>query len=563
MVNHERIVQILNRILRLEGAEFISELYRQLLNREPDPQGLHYHVSLLTRKVSKMSLITTFMQSEEAERVYRQVLYNPIEYNRNTVARIISLFYLASNLYFVHALYNELLGRNPEQGGIDIHVQYLLRGLSRKNLLNHILLSEECQRILISEQIPVFHGTIIPHSGTQMSKRIGIFVGFAQLLDLDGEGIGRFLARLVHGLLMHNSETVIYAVTTLENYGGFEKLFSKELAQFPERFILLTSNSMDWINTHVPVDVWIVPSISIEMAMFLQKPFILCLHDLVYLHFRDMYYGKLPEFTDKVNRFAYPMTDKAYAVVFNSNYVRTADGIGYLELPVEKTHVIRLAAPTEEYSSFGIYDEDSFRKKYQLFEKYIVFPSVIRLHKNHCMLIEAFIKFRHTPDGYHSKLQLVFTDNCHTSLLNKEISDILESCVDLDIRRSIHFIGRIPSTDLPSLYKYAIGTIVPTLFEGSCPFPILESLAVGTPVAASRIEVTKEVIHDIESFLPFNPTSVEEMANSIQLLWSHNSNLLPRQINTLSASLSRTWSDVAHEYFNLTQHVIQLTQTVP
>ncbi|OPA80201.1 hypothetical protein BVG16_05515 [Paenibacillus selenitireducens] len=555
MVNRDRIVQILYRLVRLEGVEFISELYRQLLNREPDLPGLQHHVSLLSRHTSKISIINSFLQSDEAESTYKQMQYNPLDYNRSTIARMISQFYLASHLHFVHALYNELLGRNPEQGGIDIHVQCLLQGVNRQKLLTHILLSEECQRLLHAEQAPIFLDMGVPQSGSHTSKRIGVFVAFAQPLDLDGEGIGRFLARLVHGLLLQDSKTTIYVVTTAENYAGFERLFGTEFIHFPGRLNLLKSNSMDWINQHVPADVWIVPSVSLELAMYLHKPFIFCLHDLVYLHFPELYYGKIPDFTNRVNRFAYPLADKAAAVVFNSHYVRTADGIGFLGLPAEKTHVIRLAAPVEEYASFGIDDEVTFRHKYNLFGHYIVFPSIIRLHKNHCRLIEAFIKFRQTADGHISKLQLVLTDNYQTSLLNKEITDVLNRCHDLEIRNSIHFMGRMPSADLPSFYRYATGTIVPTLFEGSCPFPILESLAVDTPVAASRIEVTKEVLHDLDAFIPFDPHSVDEMAFSIQLLFIHNRNLLARQKSTLSPAHYRSWSDVAQEYYNLMQQV--------
>jgi len=555
MVNHERIVQILYRILRLDGAEFITELYRQLLNREPDLGGLHHHVYLLKRRVPKLTIISAIIQSEEAEQVYRQMPNTPVESNRSTVARIISQYILASNLHFVHALFYELVGRNPEQGEIDSHTQLLIQNVSRIQLLNQILVSEACQQLLFSKQTPLFHDISFSQTNSNTSKCIGFFVGYTHAVEMDGEGIGRFLARLVHGLLLHNKETVIYVVTTIETSGTFERLFNSTLAHFSERFLLVKSNSMDWINRHVPVDVWIVPFIGLENAIFLKKPYILCLHDLVYMHFQDMYYGRHPELPNRLNRFVYPMADKATAIVSLSNYVRITDGVGYLRQPEEKTYVIRLASPIEEYATFGVHDDVSFREKHQLYGEYIVFPSVLRLHKNHCRLIEAFIRFRQTPDGHTSKLQLVFTDTLHTSILYEEISAIINSCPELEIRNSIHFIGRIHSTDLPSLYKYAIGTIVPTLSEGGCPVPILESLGVGTPVAVSRIEVTKEAIPDIEAFLPFDPYSVEEMANSIQLLWAHNRNLLPRQLSALSASFPRSWSDVAHEYFSLVQHV--------
>ncbi len=69
---------------------------------------------------------------------------------------------------------------------------------------------------------------------------------------------------------------------------------------------------------------------------------------------------------------------------------------------------------------------------------------------------------------------------------------------------------------------------MPALFEGSCPFPILESLTVDTLVAISRIEVAREVISDMNAFVTFVPYSVPEMTAAIAHL-NQNRQLLVAQ----------------------------------
>jgi glycosyltransferase involved in cell wall biosynthesis len=223
----------------------------------------------------------------------------------------------------------------------------------------------------------------------------------------------------------------------------------------------------------------------------------------------------------------------------------------FLKLPLNKTQVIRLAAPMEEYRSFGIVDEALFRQIYSLPDPYLVFPSVMRLHKNHDRLIKAFLNFKRTPEGAASKLRLVLTDHYVNRPFEKEITDLLQSCTTQDEMNSFVFMGRIASSDIPSLYKYAVGTIVPTLFEGSCPFPILESLTVDTPVAISRIEVALEVINDINAFITFDPYSLSEIEAAIVQLWQRHEGLSAIQKAAINGVLQRSWSDVGHEYVTL------------
>ncbi|MFE5320249.1 DUF4214 domain-containing protein [Paenibacillus sp. NPDC056579] len=569
----KRIIEILYPIFHLGNEDFIWEVYRQLLKREPDAAGYYTHLSSLAASMSKAEVVASIIQSEEAEHLYQQPV--PPEQagspDRILIADHMQRLYGYNEFHFIYALYYELLGRKPDLPGLDSHIYHLNRGLSRGKLFKSFLISAECIGALSSPYPPMTHepppaslapithlmnrrnksagkGFIFRHGTT----RVGFYLGYPMRISLDGEGIGRFIARLLEGLLLHSEDVVIDVVCFEMNYSHLVETLGKFAAQFPNRLFIHAFQDIEWVNNHVHVDAWIIPYVGLESALQLQKPIILCLHDMVHLHFKEMYYDKNPQWCMEIERVASAMAGKAEAVLFQSEFTRNNEGLRFLQIPSHKTHVVRFAPPIEEYHAIGTYDESLFRQKYNLYDEYIVFPSVIRLHKNHERLIEAFLYFK--ASNRENRTRLFLTDDYVHRPNSAEIAAILRRYPDL--QGSIIFSqNRMPIYDVPSLYKYAKGTIVPTLFEGAIPFPILESLLMGTQVSVSKIGVTQEVVPDMEPFIPFDPYNVYEMSIAIyRLIYSHSS-LAAIQASALSSSLQRTWSDVARDYYKVIKSI--------
>lgn len=552
-----RLIHFIQAIWWQEGQHFVIELFRQILSREPGALECQHYMGLLTTQQTKLSIIEQVMCSEEAEQNFLRPPAGFIPAQPNTAASIMRRFYAAEPFFFVHSLYDELLCRNPDSQGLRGHLQGLRARHNKKQMIRQFLNSAEFHHMLAQPHIPLkSNPSCSAIAMPRIVQHIGIFIAYPHPLAMDGEGIGRFLYRLTRGMLTNFPHVHIHIAATGYNYADAEQSFSPLRSMFPGRVHIHHSNNVEHFNAHVPAEIWIVPIISLDLAMFLKKPYILCLHDLVHHQFKDLYFSTYPEFCHRVDRNGYYILHKAAAVVSNSNYVRIHHGIGIAGLPAHKTHVIRLAPPSDEYRTFSFMDQQQFRAKYQLHHEYIVFPTVLRLHKNFERLIAAFIQFRLTIDGYHSRLRLVFTDQLSSSPKEADVMRMLHYVQDPEILNSLMFIGRIPTSDLPSLYKYAVGTIVPTLFEGSCPFPILESLTVGTPVSAANIEVTNEIIPDMSAFLAFDPYSVDQIEASLRALWVYRHTLVPRQQEVIQGAMQRGWSDVANEYYALLQHVI-------
>ena len=375
-------------------------------------------------------------------------------------------------------------------------------------------------------------------------KRVGMFWICPHRLRLDGEGIGRYCVRLVQGLLYKREDVKVSIVTNPGNLDDLVRVFSIARAAFSDRLEIVGADNLSWVNGHVVVDMWIVPYIGLIDAQYLEKPYVVCVHDLYWIHFPELRKQPQVAFLDTT---AKQLVAAAAAAVFNSDYIRRCDGIDYLGLAPAKTCVIPPAPPAEEYHVFGLRDEGDFRRTYGLPDEYIVYPSVIRPTKNHYRLVKAFFSFKQTEEGRRSPLSLVMTDRPGRPDSHGEIAAMEAQCREA----GIYFLDRIPSADVPSLYRYSRGAIVPTLFEGNCPFPIFEALLMERPVAFSRIEVAKERIANLAEFITFDPYSLEDIQHAIRELCLADEGLAARQKAAIGDALNRTWLDVAADYYTL------------
>ena len=147
------------------------------------------------------------------------------------------------------------------------------------------------------------------------------------------------------------------------------------------------------------------------------------------------------------------------------------------------------------------------RRKYGIDGPYILAVGDIHPRKNLGRLFEAFSIMSHR-DGL--KLVLVGKPLWKTSELFDSIKRSgLEDCVVAT--------GYVDAADLPPLYQAANVFCYPSLYEGFG-FPIIEGMASGVPVAASRASSCPDVGGDAVAY--FDPTSVEDIAGTLDRLVS-------------------------------------------
>lgn len=108
---------------------------------------------------------------------------------------------------------------------------------------------------------------------------------------------------------------------------------------------------------------------------------------------------------------------------------------------------------------------------------------------------------------------------------------------------SIHFLGQQSAKALDTLYRHAIGLVMPSICDEVFGLVLIEALAHGTPVIARRLAGMAEVVHDSEGGLLFDDEAgLVEALRRVQ----HEPKLRDRLSASGRDAVTRIYSEDAH-----------------
>jgi len=242
-----------------------------------------------------------------------------------------------------------------------------------------------------------------------------------------------------------------------------------------------------------------------ELPIYFRTPIIVSIHDI-----QHVYYPNFFSLGQRLHRDIFYKETVRHATIIqaSSEYMKRAF-INYFHLPPEKVITIRDGINNIFKRKIDTTKLINVKNKYKLPNNFIFYPAQHWPHKNHLNLIKA-ISYLKTQ--YDLKIPLVFTGE-----VNKRFQFLYHAINRSNIRKDIKLLGNIPFDDLPFLYKLATITAIPSLYESNS-LPILEALAVGSPVAASDIEPNIELNID-NAITILNPNDYKDIAEKIHSLW--------------------------------------------
>jgi glycosyltransferase involved in cell wall biosynthesis len=139
-------------------------------------------------------------------------------------------------------------------------------------------------------------------------------------------------------------------------------------------------------------------------------------------------------------------------------------------------------------------DADSLRKL-GVGPPYFLCVSTHEPRKNLAALVEAFVRYVERCGS--ASLVLVGRRSAETARMVEVLSSSLPAT------ERTHFVDGVSDAELAALYRQASAVALPSVCEGFG-FPLLESIACGTPVLASDLPVFRELVGDAAEYVPWH-----------------------------------------------------------
>jgi glycosyltransferase involved in cell wall biosynthesis len=202
-----------------------------------------------------------------------------------------------------------------------------------------------------------------------------------------------------------------------------------------------------------------------------------------------------------------PLVARRAQAVITVSHTSRQELIDTLHLPPEKVHAVYNGVGSHFRPCEDEGQRDRLRKQYKLPSHYVLYVGTIEPRKNIRRLIAAFAQVQ----PHHAEYHLVLV-GANGWLLNRALE---EEAAAADLSGRLHYLGFVPSDDLPGIYSLATLLAFPSLHEGFG-LPLLEAMACGTPVLTSDRSAMPEVSNGAAYLV--DPESVEAIAAGLHEL---------------------------------------------
>lgn len=218
---------------------------------------------------------------------------------------------------------------------------------------------------------------------------------------------------------------------------------------------------------------------------------IITVHDLMHLYFSEYQSIKNKLYYDIIVK----RTVTSAPLVFTVSDFTRQEISRWAKIPIDKIIVVPNGVDHEFYHEAVL---PIVRDR-----PYFLYVGNNKSHKNLKRLVGAY-----ASSGLSTEVDLLIS--CKPT---PELSLLI---AELDMTERVVFLCGVEESDLPSYYKGAVATVVVSLYEGFC-LPILESMAVGTPVITSNVTAMPETAGG--AALLVDPYDINSIRDGLVDIW--------------------------------------------
>jgi glycosyltransferase involved in cell wall biosynthesis len=252
-------------------------------------------------------------------------------------------------------------------------------------------------------------------------------------------------------------------------------------------------------------------------------PTVVSVYDLIYEHYRNYFNTPVDE---EVRDCIRKSVLTAQSVICISETTKQ-DLQQFYDLASEAIHVIPLACSSE----FSLLSEKEILNYDSLPKSFLLYIGARALYKNFIAFVEAYSNWDKSKE-----VALVVVGRGWSPSERKRLDE-------LGVLDKIHLLRKADDKDLCQLYNRALAFVYPSLYEGFG-IPLLEAMACGCPIVASRIPSTIEVAGNCPIY--FDPQEIESLLSALNVAWSErrHSN---RVLRGLEIAKGYSWDRAAQQ----------------
>lgn len=276
------------------------------------------------------------------------------------------------------------------------------------------------------------------------------------------------------------------------------------------RRMLRTGHDLFWTHVRLPAILWKGGFDLLHAPAFIAPittpcPVIITIHDITYLLYPSHFSRPWILYMRSIMP---PAVKNAAAIICGSEHSKRDIARAY-RLDPSRIHVIPYGVDLARFRPTALMNHE-WARGLGIREGYILHVGALSYRKNIPTLLRAVAVLRSKRNWWGSR-QLVLAGTESPGLPGGD--EIHKTIEQLDLAEHVVLAGRVPDDCIPGLYAHASMLAMPSLYEGFG-FPILESMACGTPVVASNTSSLPEVAGNAAILVP--PGDEHAFAESIE-----------------------------------------------